>query len=54
MVFTTSNDMHCYAPLISVKNNETLFYWHLHLQDHTLLRACEENDKRTQIKLTSG
>lgn len=36
-----------------MKNNEILCYWYLHLQDYTLLHAYKENEKRTQVKLTS-
>lgn len=42
MAFTSSNDIHYYASLISMKNNEALFYWHLELRHCTLLCSFEE------------
>lgn len=42
MAFTNSNDIHYYASLISMKNNEALFYWHLELLHCTLLHSFQE------------
>lgn len=42
MAFTSSNDIHYYASLISMKNNEALFYWHLELLHCTLLHSFQE------------
>lgn len=46
MAFTSSNDIHYYASLISMKNNEALFYWHLELLHCTLLHSFQEMMER--------
>jgi len=42
MAFTSSNDIHYYTSVISMKNNEALFYWHPELLQCTLLHSFQE------------
>jgi len=46
MAFTSHNDMHYYASLISMKNNEALFYWRLELLHCICLHSLQEMMKR--------
>lgn len=48
MVFTSHNDMHYYASLISMKNNEALFYWRPELLHCIFLHSLQEMKRKVE------